>query len=82
MKDRSRHLIARFPDRTDMIKALDETNARFKDLIGDHHEVSEELASMNRADKESEAGKRAELEQRRAALEEELILLMQGHQRI
>lgn len=51
MEDRSRHLIARFPDRTDMIKALDETNARFKDLIGNHHEVSEELASMKRADK-------------------------------
>ena len=82
MENRSRHLIERFPERTDMIKALDETNARFKDLISDHHEVSEDLARIKKADKESEAGRRAELEQRRAALEEELILLMQSQQRI
>lgn len=82
MEERVRHLIERFPERTDIIRALDETNARFKDLIGDHHEVSEELGCIKLADKESEAGKKAELERRRAALEEELILLMQGHQRI
>ena len=82
MEERSRHLIERFPERTDIIKTLDDTNARFKDLISDHHEVSEELASMKRADKESEAGQRAELERRRANLEEDLILLMQDHQRI
>ena len=82
MQERFRHMIERFPEQTDILKALDETNARFKDLIGDHHEVSEELASMKTADKESEASRKAQLEQRRMALEEELILLMQGHQRI
>lgn len=82
MEERFRHLIERFPEQTDMIRALSETGARFKDLIGDHHDVSEELARMKRADKESEGGKKAELERRRAALEEELILLMQDHQRI
>jgi uncharacterized protein YdcH (DUF465 family) len=82
MDTRLRHLIERFPERTDIIKALNETNAKFKDLLGDHHDVSEELAKMKRADKGSEAGKHAELEQRKVALEEELILLMQAHQRI
>ena len=82
MQERFRHMIERFPEQTDILKTLDETNARFKDLIGDHHEVSEELASMKTADKESEASRKAQLEQRRMALEEELILLMQGHQRI
>jgi uncharacterized protein YdcH (DUF465 family) len=82
METRIRHLIERFPERTDMIKALSDTNAKFKDLLGDHHDVSEELAKMKRADKESEAGKQAELERRKVALEEELILLMQAHQRI
>lgn len=67
MEERFRHLIERFPERTDIIRALDETSARFKDLIGDHHEVSEELDSMKPADKESEAGKKSQLEQRRAA---------------
>ena len=82
MESRIRHLIERFPERTDIIRTLNETNTKFKDLLGDHHDVSEELAKMKRADKESEAGKQAELEQRKVALEEELILLMQAHQRI
>lgn len=82
MEERIRHLMERFPERAEIIKALSETSARFKDLIADHHEVSEELAKMDPADQESEAGKKAELERRRADLEEELILLMQGHQRI
>jgi len=81
MEDRIRHLMERFPERAETIKALNETNARFKDLIGDHHEVSEELSKMKLADQQSQAGKKAELEQRRASLEEQLILLLQGHQR-
>ena len=82
MEERSSHPIERFPERRDMVRAIDETNARFENQIGDHHEVGEELASMTRADKESEARRTAELEQRRPALQDELILLMQNHQRI
>lgn len=78
MEERIRHLIGRFPERTEIIRALGETSAKFKDLIGDHYEVCEELARMKQADQ----GKRAELERRRANLEDELILLIQGHQRI
>jgi uncharacterized protein YdcH (DUF465 family) len=81
MKETIRHLMERFPERAEVIKALSETNARFKDLISDHHEVSEELGKIKLADRESEFSKKDDLERRRAALEEELILLMQGHQR-
>lgn len=78
MEDRIRHLIERFPERADVIRSLAETGAKFKDLIGDHHEVCEDLARMRLADQ----GQKTELEQRRANLEDELILLMQSHQRI
>jgi hypothetical protein len=78
MEERIRHLIERFPERADLIRTLEETHAKFKDLIGDHFDVCEELAATSPADQ----GKKAELEQRRANLEEELVLLMQSDQRI
>lgn len=82
MEERIRHLLERFPERADVIRALSQSHDRFKDLIGDHHEVSEALARMKLADQESQAGRKDELERRRADLEEELILLMQNHQRM
>lgn len=81
MEQRLRHLIERFPERADIIRALGDASAKFKDLIGDHHDVCEELARMTLPDQESQSGRKAELEQRRADLEEELILMMQNHQR-
>ena len=81
MDERTRHLMERFPEHADAIKSLSETNARFKDLIADHHEVSDELTRMELAEVESEFEHREELQRRRASLEEELILLMVGQQR-
>ena len=81
MEERTRHLMERFPEHADAIKSLSETNARFKDLIADHHEVSDELTRMELAEVESEFEHREELQRRRASLEEELILLMVGQQR-
>jgi uncharacterized protein YdcH (DUF465 family) len=81
MEERIRRLIERFPERADVIRTLSESHARFKDLIGDHHDVSEELSAMKQADRESNAAKFDALQRRRADLEEELILLMENHQR-
>ena len=81
MEQLYRHLMERFPDRTDIIRSLAETSARFRDLLTDHHEVSVELSKMGLTEREAEAGKADELERRRASLEEELLLLMEGHQR-
>ncbi len=81
MDERTRHLMERFPEHADAIKSLSETNARFKDLIADHHEVSDELTRMEPAAEESEFEHREELQRRQASLEEELILLMVGQQR-
>lgn len=81
MEERVRRLIERFPERAELIKRLNETNARFKDLISDHYEVSEELAKLEPADREAEAGRKQELEQRLAALEDEYLLIMAAQQR-
>ena len=77
-----RHLIERFPEQTDIIRTLAESSARFKDLLGDHHEVCEELSKTKLADQEAEFGRTDELIRRKVNLEEELMLLMQGHQRV
>lgn len=81
MNERLRHFLERFPERADLVRALHESNARFKDLIEAHHDVCEELTRMNEAERESEAGRHEELARRRANLEEELLLLTQGQQR-
>lgn len=82
MEEKIRHLIERFPERAEVIRALGESHARFKDLIGDHHDVSLELSTLKRGDRESNLAKAEELQRRRADIEEELILLMENHQRI
>jgi uncharacterized protein YdcH (DUF465 family) len=82
MEEKIRHLIERFPERAEVIRTLGESHARFKDLIGDHHDVSLELSTLKRGDRESNLAKAEELQRRRADIEEELILLMENHQRI
>ncbi len=77
-----RRLLERFPEHSDAIKSLHDTNEKFGDLIADHHDVSEEFETMKGADRESQHGRAAELKSRRAALEEELLTLMENHQRI
>ena len=82
MEEHYRHLIERFPERSDIIRTLAESNERFRDLLNDHHDVSVELSKMDQADREAESGKAGELSRRRASIEEELLLLMEGHQRM
>ena len=82
MEEIFRHLIERFPEHTNIFRSLAGSNARFKDLLGDHHEVCEELSKTKLADQEAEFGKKDELVRRKVNLEEELMLLMQNHQRV
>jgi uncharacterized protein YdcH (DUF465 family) len=82
MEERIRRLIERFPEKADVIRALSDSNAKFKDLIDDHHDVSAELSNMTQEDRASNPAQVDELQRRRANLEEELILLMESHQRI
>ena len=81
MNERVRHLLERFPERAELIRALAESHARFKDLISDHPDVCEEISRMPEGDRESQAGQMDDLERRRAHLEEELLLLMENQQR-
>ena len=82
MEETFRRLLERFPEHTDIIRSLAESNAQFKDLLGDHHEVCGEISKMDLAEQQAEFGKRDDLVRRRASLEEELMLLMQSHQRM
>lgn len=81
MEEHTRHLIERFPERSDVIRSLSETNAKFKDLIADHHDVCEELARMDAVESEANPERRDELKRRQADLEEELMLITEGHLR-
>lgn len=82
MKEKIMRLLERFPERSDAIEVLSETNERFRDLLADHHETSEELGKMETTEKASDVANRERLQRRRADLEEELLLLMEQHQRI
>jgi len=82
MEEIFRHMLERFPEHTDIIRSLAKANARFKDLLGDHYEICEEISKAEPADQEAEFGKRDDLVRRKVNLEEELMLLMQGHQRV
>ena len=82
LEKRIQRLMERFPERGDVIRALNESSAPFKDLIADHHDVSEELAKMPRADQAGDPAKLEELKRRQSELEEELLLLMEAHQRV
>ncbi len=81
MDERVKHMMERFPERAELIKGLSETNARFKDLIGDHYAVSEELGRFEPGEEEANAGRKQELERRLAAIEEEYLLIINAQQR-
>ena len=82
MEEIYRHMLERFPEHADMIRSLAETNERVRDLLGDHHEVCEEISKLELAEQEASFGVSDDLNRRRANLEEELMLLMQGQQRV
>ena len=81
MEERFRHLLERFPEKTDIIRSLAESHARFIDLLSDHYEVCEEISKVPLADQEADFHKREGLLNRKVNLEEELMLLMQDQQR-
>ena len=82
MEPKVRRLLERFPEHSDTIKALNDTNELFRDLIADHHAVSEELEGMSDADKKSEHARAEELKSRLASLEEKMQMAMETHQRV
>ena len=75
MQEQIAKLIDRFPDHERIIKALAGSNARFKDLLLDHHDVHQQLANPESSD---DPGTRANLESRYKNLDEELVRLIQG----
>ncbi|MHC4709655.1 MAG: hypothetical protein ACYTA3_04330 [Planctomycetota bacterium] len=76
MKEKIATLIERFPNHEKIIKALGGSNARFQDLLRDHHDVHRRLAS---AETYGDPARKADLESRYRNLEEELIRLIQGY---
>ena len=76
MKETTQSLIERFPEHRRTITALEESNARFRDLLGDYGDVTRRLSDTGRAD---DPERQLALEQRRKNLEQELVMLIQGY---
>jgi uncharacterized protein YdcH (DUF465 family) len=76
MKEKIAKLIERFPNHKKIISALAGSNARFQDLLRDHHDVHRRLADAERS---GDPARTADLEKRQKNLEEELIRLIQGY---
>lgn len=81
MLEKIRHLIGRFPDREDNIREQWQTNAAFEALVHQHSEVSDRLHRLSGGDPESshDAG---ELRRRQAALEDEMLIIMDQSSRV
>jgi len=81
MSENIRHLIERFPEMEERIRTLWQTNAAFEALTHRHGEVSEQLQRY--AGEGAEPGREAEeLRRRRAALEEEMMTIMDQSSRV
>ncbi len=76
MKEQIAKLIERFPDRKAIIESLAGSDARFRSVLHDHHEVHR---SLSRDEVSGDPATRADLERRFRNLEEELIRLVQGY---
>lgn len=81
MLEKIRHLIGRFPDKENEIRQLWQTNAAFESLAHRHSEVSERLRSLS--GQGGEPGREAEeLRRRQAALEDEMLTIMDQSSRV
>jgi uncharacterized protein YdcH (DUF465 family) len=72
MKERTEHLIERFPEHETVIRSLSESDARFQDLLSDHYDLHQKISRG-----ETEADPDAEARYRN--LEEELVRLIQAY---
>jgi len=71
MKEKIAHLIQRFPDRAEVIKALGKSDTRFRDLLSDHYDLHRLLNRDEPPDPDAQ--------KRYRNLEEELVRLIQGY---
>lgn len=76
MKETTLSFIDRFPQHQETITALSESNAQFKDLLGDYGDVTKRLSDTGPSD---DPDRQIALEQRRKNLEQELVMLIQGY---
>jgi uncharacterized protein YdcH (DUF465 family) len=81
MLEKIRHLIGRFPDREDNIRELWQTNAAFESLAHQHSEVSGCLHRLSGGDPETSHNAEI-LRRRQAALEEEMLIIMDQSSRV
>jgi uncharacterized protein YdcH (DUF465 family) len=72
MKKKAAHLIERFPEHEAIIRSLSESDARFQDLLSDHHDLHQ---TINRGGTEADP----DVEARYRNLEEELVRLIQAY---
>ncbi len=72
MKEKTEHFIERFPEHEAVIRALGNSDARFQDLLSDHHDLHKKLS---RGATEDDPG----LTTRYRNLEEKLIRLIQAY---
>jgi uncharacterized protein YdcH (DUF465 family) len=75
MVERIRSLLARFSENEETVRQLVATDARFDALCDEYREVIERLERLEGLDVEVKR-----LEERRAGLEEDLLMRIEGYQ--
>jgi uncharacterized protein YdcH (DUF465 family) len=75
MVERIRPLLARFSENEEIVRQLVATDASFDALCDEYHEVIERLERLDGLEAEVER-----LKERRAELEEDLLMRIEGYQ--
>lgn len=75
---RLRHLLSRFPEHERSIHDLHGSNAEFQALCDEYTDVAEQLEGLSSEDQSDAPEQIHELRHRRAALEEQLLGIIEG----
>ena len=77
-----RHLMKRFPQFETIIDELISTNTSFDELCREYGELNEHLENLDSRVDPVDADKAENMRRRRAALEEEMLLIMEANARV
>ncbi len=77
-----RHLMERFPQFETIIDELITTNTSFDELCREYGEINEHLDGLQVETDPADADKADQMRHRRAALEEEMLLIMEANARV
>jgi uncharacterized protein YdcH (DUF465 family) len=79
MTDPMRRIIEQFPEKIDVIRQLRQTNSKFENLCQEYGIVNDRLDALTQAQSTVAPATASALRKRRIALEEEILMRIEGY---